>query len=134
MHRDLLEVLADPDKGLPLSLEPDYVTVDDEIISGELHSDDGTRYEIRDGVARMVPEADSSVRADEGATQRSFGAKWEQYEESDKDQLAEFQYRWFDERFGFGGESGFALLPCREAPRFSMPAPVPACAPRAARA
>jgi SAM-dependent methyltransferase len=53
----------------------------------------------------MVPEQDSSVTMDEGATQRSFGAKWAQYGEEEKDQLADFQYRWFDERFGFAGES-----------------------------
>src|SRR5665213_1845762 len=100
MHLSLLDVLAEPGSGLPLAIEPDHVAVDGDIVTGILRTSRGTRYEIRDGVPRMVPQADSSVTADEGATQRSFGAKWEQYEEADKDQLAEFQYRWFDERFG----------------------------------
>src|SRR5450755_2138786 len=100
MHHDLLEFLVDPNSGSRLTLQPDHLTADGEITAGALLSDDGTLYEIREGVARMVPDADSSVTADEGATQRSFGAKWEQYEEPDKDRLAEFQYHWFDERFG----------------------------------
>jgi len=106
MHHDLLEFLVDPNSGSQLTLQPDHVTADGEITAGALLSNDGTLYEIREGVARMVPDANSSVTADEGATQRSFGAKWEQYEEPDKDRLAEFQYRWFDERFGFGDETG----------------------------
>jgi SAM-dependent methyltransferase len=110
MRHHLLDFLADPNSGSPLTLQPGHSTVDGEITAGELVGDDGTRYAIRDGVARMVPDVDSSVTADEGATQRSFGAKWEQYEESEKDRLAEFQYRWFDERFGFADESELAAF------------------------
>jgi SAM-dependent methyltransferase/uncharacterized protein YbaR (Trm112 family) len=108
MHPELLEFLADPKTGSPLTLEPGHTAHDGAITAGELRSEDGTGYAIRDGVPRMVPGSDSSVTADEGATQRSFGAKWAQYQESDKDLLAEFQYRWFDERFGFGDEAGFS--------------------------
>jgi SAM-dependent methyltransferase len=110
MHPDLLDFLVDPNSGSQLTLDPQSVTVDGTITTGWLLSGDGTRYEIREGVARMVPDANSSVTADEGATQRSFGAKWEQYEEPDKDRLAEFQYRWFDERFGFGDEAGLTAF------------------------
>ena len=46
--------------------------------------------------------------ADDGATQRSFGAKWDQYDKPDKERLAEFQYHWFDQRFGFAAGGGFA--------------------------
>src|ERR1700674_4596645 len=107
MHPYLLDVLVDPENGSALTFESDQPSGDQEIGAGSLLGGDGTRYEIRDGVARMIPRADSSVSIDEGATQRSFGAKWEQYQDSDKDQLAEFQYRWFDERFGFGDEAQF---------------------------
>ncbi len=56
----------------------------------------------------MVPQHDSSVTMDQGAMQHSFGAKWAYYREEEKDQLAGFQYQWFDQRFGFEGESAFA--------------------------
>jgi SAM-dependent methyltransferase len=92
-----------PAGGGPLKLEAD--ADGPEVVSGVLVAADGRRFPIRDGVPRMVPEQDSSVTMDEGATQRSFGAKWAQYREEEKDQLADFQYRWFDERFGFAGES-----------------------------
>jgi len=108
MHTDLLDFLVDPKSRSRLSLAPDHLSVGGDVTSGALVSDEGTRYEIREGVARMVPEVDSSVTVDEGATQRSFGAKWEQYAEAEKDRLAEVQYRWFDERFGFVDDSDFA--------------------------
>ena len=108
MHPHLLDVLVDPTSRSRLTVEPGDPGVGTEIASGALLGFDGTRYEIREGVPRMVPQGGSSVSADEGATQRSFGAKWEQYAEHDKDHLAEFQYRWFDERFGFAGDGEFA--------------------------
>jgi SAM-dependent methyltransferase len=103
MHPELLDILVAPAGGGPLTLEADAEGPD--VLSGVLVASDGVRFPIRDGVPRMVPEQDSSVAMDEGATQRSFGAKWAQYREEEKDQLADFQYRWFDERFGFAGES-----------------------------
>lgn len=108
MHRELLDILAAPGSHGPLSL--DAGSPDADVVSGVLVAVDGTRFPIRDGVPRMVPEQDSSVTMDDGATQRSFGAKWEQYREEEKDQLADFQYRWFDERFGFDGDSDLAAF------------------------
>jgi SAM-dependent methyltransferase/uncharacterized protein YbaR (Trm112 family) len=105
MHPGLLELLAAPGHGGPLTLEADAAGPD--VVAGSLLAEDGTRFAIRDGVPRMVPEHDSSVTVDGGATQRSFGAKWEQYHDADKNELAEFQYRWFDERFGFADEQAF---------------------------
>jgi SAM-dependent methyltransferase len=110
MHHRLIDLLVDPKSGSALTLEPGAESVDGEITSGSLRSAEGMRYEIRDGVARMVPTVDSSVTVDEGATQRSFGAKWAQYAEAEKDHLADFQYRWFDERFGFAGDDDFAAF------------------------
>ncbi|HEY1832974.1 MAG TPA: methyltransferase domain-containing protein [Solirubrobacteraceae bacterium] len=106
MHKQLLDVLVAPAGGGALTLE----AKDDgeEIVGGALVSAGGQRYPIRDGVPRMVPEQDSSVTMDDGATQRSFGAKWEQYREEEKDQLADFQYDWFDSRFGFAGDDDFS--------------------------
>src|SRR5438105_3437493 len=106
MHPELADILVAPAGGGSLTLEGD--TDRGEVLSGALVSADGSRYEIREGVPRMVPERDSSVTVDEGATQRSFGAKWAQYDDHEKDQLSRFQYRWFDERFGFRDETAFA--------------------------
>ncbi len=108
MHPALLEILVDPGGGGPLTLEGG--AEDSEIISGALIATDGRRFPIRAGVPRMVPGRDSSVEIDAGATQRSFGAKWAQYREEDTDRLAEFQYRWFDQRFGLENEDGFSEL------------------------
>ena len=103
MHSDLLDILAAPAAGGPLRFDAELNGR--EIESGTLVAADGTRFPIREGVPRMVPAEQSSVTMDEGATQRSFGAKWAQYREDEKDQLADFQYRWFDERFGFAGDA-----------------------------
>jgi SAM-dependent methyltransferase len=102
MHLELLDILVAPAGGAGLTLQADADAPD--VLSGLLVASDGVRFPIREGVPRMVPERDSSVTTDEGATQRSFGAKWAQYRDEEKDQLAEFQFRWFDERFGFAGE------------------------------
>lgn len=104
MRPQLLEILVAPASGERLALEGD---ANGQVTSGALVSPSGARFAVRDGVPRMVPQEDSSVSADEGATQRSFGAKWEQYSDDDKDKLADFQYRWFDKRFGFKDESDF---------------------------
>src|SRR5271154_2661732 len=103
MHRELLDILVNPAGRDTLTLEAEADGA--EVLTGELIARDGSRFAIREGVPRMVPEL-SSVTEDDGATQRSFGAKWDQYQEKEKDQLAEFQYNWFDERFGFSGDSG----------------------------
>jgi SAM-dependent methyltransferase/uncharacterized protein YbaR (Trm112 family) len=105
MHPQLLEVLADPVDRAPLSVAGGDGGAT--IVSGRLVGSGGVEYEIRDGIPRMIP-AQSSVTEDDGATQRSFGAKWTQYDAADKQRLAEFQYEWFDNRFGFGDEQGFA--------------------------
>ena len=100
MHSHLLEVLVDPVDGSPLTLSDGAGNGAAAIGSGQLLGASGNRYEIRDGVARMVPSDGSSVGVDDGATQRSFGRKWDQYDEADRERLAAFQYRWFDDRGG----------------------------------
>src|SRR5579872_1840846 len=105
MHSHLLEVLVDPVDGSPLTLSDGAGNGAGAIGSGQLLGASGHRYEIRDGVPRMVPSDGSSVGVDDGATQRSFGRKWDQYDEADRERLAAFQYRWFDERFGFAGDA-----------------------------
>jgi uncharacterized protein YbaR (Trm112 family) len=69
MHPELLDILPHrPGRGGPLTLQA--YAEGPEVLSGALVAADGTRFAIRDGVPRMVPQQDSSVTIDEGATQR----------------------------------------------------------------
>jgi SAM-dependent methyltransferase/uncharacterized protein YbaR (Trm112 family) len=106
MHRELLDILVAPRDGKPLTLEAkELPPTNSTLLSGSLIAADGSRFPIRAGVPRMVPSGRSSVTTDGGATQRSFGAKWAEYRESEISQLAAYQYRWFEQRFGFADEA-----------------------------
>ncbi len=106
MHRELLDILVAPRDGKPLTLEAEEPPpTNSTLLSGSLIAADGSRFPIDAGVPRMVPKDHSSVTIDGSATQRSFGAKWAEYSEHEKSQLAEYQYHWFDQRFGFAGEA-----------------------------
>ncbi len=111
MHRELLSILVAPGDGGQLTLETrDLSPTSSSVLSGSLIAADGSRFPIHAGVPRMIPEDRSSVTVDGGATQRSFAAKWAEYSEDEKSRLAEYQYRWFEQRFGFADEadlSGF---------------------------
>lgn len=99
--------MAPGDDG-PLSLHTDgSPPTGAAVLSGSLLAADGSRFPISAGVPRMIPEGHSSLSADGGATQRSFAAKWAEYSEAEKSQLAAYQYRWFDERFGFADLATF---------------------------
>jgi len=97
---------VDPVARQPLELQADDSRpTSSTVLSGSLIAADGSRFPIHTGVPCMIPGNHSSVTADNGATQRSFGAKWAEYSEEEKSQLAEYQYTWFDQRFGFAGEA-----------------------------
>lgn len=106
MHYDLLGILVSPTDGRSLTIESHELAPDgSSVMSGALRATDGALFPIRVGVPRMVPVDSTSVALDDGDTQRSFGAKWAEYSEDEKDRLADYQYRWFDQRFGFSGEA-----------------------------
>jgi uncharacterized protein YbaR (Trm112 family) len=65
MRRNLLDVLAGPPTGGPLTLVGD--TGGEEIEEGELVSDIGVRYPIIRGIPRFVPQRTYG---------ESFGIKW----------------------------------------------------------
>ena len=67
MHPDLLDFLVDPNSGSQLTLDPQSVTVDGTITTGWLLSGDGTRYEIREGVAILDEALDVADRYYTGA-------------------------------------------------------------------
>ncbi len=111
MHRDLLDILVSPTDGRPLTIEPEGPAANGSgLVSGSLVARDGTRFAIRAGVPRMVTTDSSSVALDDGDTQRSFAAKWAEYSEEEKDRLSEYQYRWFDQRFGFADETALGAF------------------------
>jgi len=110
MHSELLEILVAPG-GKALRIEG-AVEENGQIQSGTLVSDTDERFPIHAGVPRMVPKlAPGDTPADDKDADRlSFEAKWAQYGPADKERLSEFQYRWFDQRFGFGSEDGFTAF------------------------
>ena len=105
MKRIVLDVLASPSDGSGLTLRDEHVS-NGEVLEGTLASGDGSSFPIRDGVPRMAAELES---ADEQAdTRTTFGSKWSTITDEDRERLATFQHRWFEERFGYGDEAGLA--------------------------
>jgi SAM-dependent methyltransferase/uncharacterized protein YbaR (Trm112 family) len=112
MRRSLLDLIACPHDGRDLRLE----AADDaaEIHEGELVCPDGHRFAVREGVPRMRTDVvDGEV--DQTGTSDSFGAKWAMVRPEDLPRIEQFQYPWYDERYGFGHEQGLrdALADCR---------------------
>jgi SAM-dependent methyltransferase/uncharacterized protein YbaR (Trm112 family) len=105
MNAKLLDVLASPGGRSPLVVAEDRAH-NGEVLDGTLAADDGREFAISDGVPRMAPTLES---ADEQAdTRTTFGAKWQTISDDERERLAEFQHRWFEQRFGFGDETGLA--------------------------
>lgn len=103
MRTTVLDVLASPTDGSPLTLRDENIA-DGEVLEGILASSDGRTFPIRDGVPRMASVLES---ADEQAdTRTTFGAKWSTITDEERAQLAGFQHRWFEQRFGYGDEAG----------------------------
>ena len=75
------------------------------LTSGTLRSDDGRTFPVDGGVPRMAKAETDSAEA-----VVSFSAKWASYSDEERERLAQFQYTWYDERFGFGDEAGLAEL------------------------
>jgi SAM-dependent methyltransferase/uncharacterized protein YbaR (Trm112 family) len=105
MKTKLLDVLASPNDRSPLSISDGRADQSD-VLEGTLAAADGRAFTISDGVPRMAPALES---ADEQSdTRTTFGAKWQTISDDERDRLAEFQHRWFEQRFGFGDENGLA--------------------------
>ena len=95
MNRALLELLVDPAAREPLAVE-----------DGALVASDGTRYAIRDGIARLADPAGSGQED----TFDTFSWKWTHVSPEEIDQRVVAQYAWYDERYGFGGDDDLAAL------------------------
>lgn len=81
------------------------------VADGEsLGCDGGHAFAVRDAVPRFVAD-----EHDQAATELTFGSKWGATGERDRRTLAEFQLRWFEQRFGWGDEAalGAHLAGCR---------------------
>jgi SAM-dependent methyltransferase/uncharacterized protein YbaR (Trm112 family) len=105
MNTKLLDVLVSPSDRSTLIVNNDGCDRR-EVLEGTLADADGRAFAISDGVPRMAPALES---ADEQAdTRTTFGAKWRTISDDERRRLAEFQHRWFEQRFGFGDETGLA--------------------------
>jgi SAM-dependent methyltransferase len=87
----LLDILSCPETGEELALD-----------DGALAAPSGARYEIRGGIPRLTDAAGQEDTFD------SFSWKWSHVAPEEIDQRFEHQYAWYDERYGFGGDSGLA--------------------------
>jgi SAM-dependent methyltransferase len=88
----VIDLLRCPEHHSPLALD-----------GSELACASGHSFPVRDGVPRFV-----ALAHEQEATERTFGSKWAATAERDKETLAEFQLRWFEQRFGWGGETALA--------------------------
>jgi SAM-dependent methyltransferase/uncharacterized protein YbaR (Trm112 family) len=105
MKTNLLEVLASPGDLTNLTINGDGASGAD-LLQGRLEGRDGHTFQIRDGVPRMAPELEEAdPQAD---TRTTFGAKWRTITDEQRERLAEFQHRWFEQRFGFDDEDELA--------------------------
>lgn len=94
MKPDVLDLLACPHDADALSRNGDG-----------LICASGHRFEVRDGVPRMVPVEPGPV-GDQTGTFDSFSAKWSRVDSDEVKQRFEAQYAWYVQRFGFGDEAG----------------------------
>ena len=60
----------------------------------------GHRFPVVDGVPRLV------AGDDQAGTAESFGSKWAATPAEERRWLSAFQFEWYDQRFGWGGERG----------------------------
>ena len=94
MPNDLAELLVSPNGGQELELS-----------GSDLVAKDGGRFPVVDGVARMVTvSGENPENEDWESTAETFGGKWELFTDEQREKLAEFQYEWFNERFGWTEE------------------------------
>jgi SAM-dependent methyltransferase len=85
----LLDVLAEPMTGAPLSLcRVDKAADDGDVLEGELRAPDGSRYAIRRGIPRFVPSDTYSS---------SFGIQWQRFAPVQLDSRT--GRSWSEERF-----------------------------------
>jgi SAM-dependent methyltransferase/uncharacterized protein YbaR (Trm112 family) len=101
MTPNLLDIVVCPLDGRPLSQGDAPVGEGD---GPALVCDDGHRYPVTRAVPRLLPGLADATRVDQTETAASFGAKWELVRDDDKPQLSDFQFRWYDERYGWGDE------------------------------
>ncbi len=76
-----------------------------EVLEGTLSPGDGRGFPFGTASRGWRPTWSADEQAD---TQTTFGAKWSTITDEERERLAEFQHRWFEQRFGYGDEDGLA--------------------------
>jgi SAM-dependent methyltransferase len=102
VNPSLAAVLVDPVGGGKLTLTETETASDGEVLEGELRSDRGASWPVRGGVADFVADR---AHADPGQDQtaRSFGFKWESWEELEESGAYREFRTWYIERY-FGDQ------------------------------
>ncbi len=96
MHSELVEILVDPVKSAPLTLET-AVEANGEVVEGRLRAAYGSDYAVVNGIPRLVAGADDH----QAQTAESFGYKWGRRESYESPQLTDEARVWLLARYGF---------------------------------
>ena len=96
MKASLQRLLVDPIQRRRLRLESAESDCG-EILSGNLHAEDGTPYPIRNGIPRLVSTADTGQLQ----TAVTFGFKWKRRESYDSQASRAVVLAWSTEKYGF---------------------------------
>jgi SAM-dependent methyltransferase len=91
----LLSLLACPHDGASMAWEG----------NGRVRCAEGHAFPVTAELPNLVTDAEA-----EAATADMFGAKWAMYSDEERAALDTLQYRWYDERYGWGNEAGLAAF------------------------
>jgi SAM-dependent methyltransferase len=97
MHKSLLNMLVDPITKTPLQVRVCERGVAGSMVTGTLHSPQGTSYAITQGIPRFVLTEDH----DQKQTEQSFSYKWHQQNTYDSPQRHATARQWLLQRYGF---------------------------------
>jgi len=96
MKKSLLTMLVDPVSRLPLQLQA-TVTKGDDILTGQLITQNGMSYAVDNGIPRLIAFADAGQQQ----TSQTFGYKWGRRETYDSTAFKQISSSWMIEKYGF---------------------------------
>lgn len=91
-----MKLIVDPVNRDRLSLHVELGQQED-VLSGTLLANDGTKYSIRNGIPRLV----TSMDKEQLQTSDSFGFKWKKLDTYDTKEFKDFAAKWYLKKYGF---------------------------------